>query len=136
MEEQESSGTQKVLSLAGPLLTVLKKGWILVVDELDARLHPSLTKTLIHIFSDSKTNPLSAQLIFATHDIGLLDREIFRRDQIWFTEKDKYGATSLYSLAEFKMKDMEPYAEGYVRGRYGAVPFTRALTLLMESPNE
>ena len=120
----ESDGTQKLYALAGPWLQVLRLGQVLVVDELDARLHPLLTRWLITQFHDPVTNPLGAQLIFTTHDASLLDAKLFRRDQLWFTERDRAGATSLYSLWDFKKKPRreENVRKGYLAGRYGAIP--------------
>lgn len=120
----ESEGTQKFIALAAPLLDVLDRGTALFFDELDARLHPRLSRAVVSLFH-SGSNPRNAQLIGATHDTNLLDRRLLRRDQIWFTEKNARGATKLYSLAEF---DLPPGDEGaryerdYLLGKYGAVP--------------
>lgn len=119
----ESQGTQKLFAFAGPWLDVLARGRVLVVDELDTSLHPLLVRHLVGLFHNPATNPLNAQLLISTHDTTLLDPDIYRRDQVWFTEKDKYGATSLYSLAEFKPRKNEAFERGYLRGRYGAIPF-------------
>ena len=132
--DEESHGTQKMFALAGPWLYALAHGCILIVDELDARLHPLLTRWLIDLFHNKKTNKSGAQLIFATHDTNLLDRREqnphFRRDQIWFTEKDERGGTRLYSLWDFEKpprKD-ENIRLGYLAGRYDAIPFTESLS--------
>jgi AAA15 family ATPase/GTPase len=123
LEENESAGTQKYLSMAGPLLDTLDNGKILVIDELDARLHPLLTRSIVSLFN-SPANRSKAQLIFASHDTGLLDRDLFRRDQIWFTEKDRYGATSLYSMIELKgVRKEASFGKDYILGKYGAIPF-------------
>jgi len=122
--EEESDGTQKFYALAGPWTYVLEHGCTVVVDELDARLHPLLTMWLISLFHNPKTNPHGAQLIFATHDENLMDRGVFRRDQLWFTEKDTAGGTSLYSLSDFKgLRKEENTRKAYLAGRYGAVPY-------------
>ena len=102
LDRQESEGTRKLFSLSGPLLAALGGGTPFVADEFDARLHPIMTRKLVELFNSRRTNPRSAQLIFTTQDANLLDNRLFRRDQIWFTEKDRFGATHLYSLAEFK----------------------------------
>jgi len=121
---EESDGTQKIFSLAGPWIFVLEKGLTLIADELDVRLHPQLTTWLISMFHDKNINKKGAQLIFATHDSGLLDQKLFRRDQIWFTEKNPEGATDLYSLWEIKnIRKDENFRKGYISGRYGAIPF-------------
>ncbi len=121
--EHESEGTQKLFAMSGPLLDTLQKGKVLVVDELDARLHPLMTREIISLFNHKATNPNGAQLIFNTQDTNLLDNNMFRRDQIWFVEKDRQGASHLYSLAEFKVRNDKDYERGYIQGRYGAVPY-------------
>jgi len=123
LQAQESDGTQKLFALSGPLLDVLKAGRILVIDEFDARLHPLITNAIIALFNSPYANPHHAQLVFATHDTNLLDRRYFRRDQIWFTEKDRASATQLYSLVEFKVRNDASYGRDYIRGKYGAVPY-------------
>lgn len=121
----ESEGTQKFFHLLGPILLSLKKGQLLVIDELDTKLHPLLTKQIIRLFRNPKTNPNNAQLIFATHDINLLEAKLFRRDQIWFTEKDRFGASQLLPLSDFKkgVRNDEKISKRYMEGRYGAVPY-------------
>jgi predicted ATPase len=123
LDEHESEGTQKLFAMSGPLLDTLQEGDALVVDELDARLHPLMTREIISLFNHKATNPNGAQLIFNTQDTNLLDNTLFRRDQIWFVEKDKQGASHLYSLAEFKVRNDKDYERGYIQGRYGAVPY-------------
>lgn len=123
LDVHESDGTRKLFSFAWPIINTLKKGNILLVDELDARLHPLLTCAIINLFNASTTNPKHGQLIFTTHDTNLLSNKLFRRDQIWFTEKDRRGATHLYSLAEFKVRNDASFEKDYINGRYGAVPF-------------
>ena len=120
--EDESTGTQKLLDLAGPILYALQNGQILVIDEIEARLHTRLTRKLIGLFNDRQTNPKHAQLVFATHDTNLLSRDFLRRDQIWFIEKDEYGASHLYSLAELKVRNDRDYEKDYLLGRYGGIP--------------
>ena len=95
---------------------------MLMVDELDARLHPLLSRAIVMLFNNSK-NQSNAQLIFATHDTNLLNRQFFRRDQVWFTEKDSFGATNLYSLAEFKVRKDASFGKDYILGKFGAIPF-------------
>ena len=125
--KEESEGTQKLFNLLGPIIETIQKGDILIIDEFNDRLHPLLAKTLVKMFH-TKLNT-SAQLIFATHDTNMLSKGIFRRDQIWFTEKNRNLETDLYSLAEYKLPDGgkvrqdASYARDYLRGRYGAIPF-------------
>ncbi len=123
LDEHESEGTQKLFAMSGPLLDTLQDGEILIVDEMDARLHPLITREIISLFNNKETNPNGAQLIFNTQDTNLLDNHLFRRDQIWFVEKDQQGASHLYSLAEFKVRNDKDYERGYIQGRYGAVPY-------------
>lgn len=121
--DQESEGTQKLFALAGVLVTTLKQSKVLIIDELDARLHPLISRAIVGLFNSKETNPRNAQLIFMTHDTNLLSSKIFRRDQIWFTEKNRYGATDLYSLAEYQIPDDAPFENDYIQGRYGAIPY-------------
>lgn len=133
LDDQELEGTKKLFSMAGPLVKALKEGQLLVIDELDARLHPLMTREIISLFNSSQANPQHAQLIFTTQDTNLLDNRLLRRDQIWFTEKDRQGATQLYSLAEFKVRNDEAFERNYIQGRYGAVPFLGDLHSIMEA---
>jgi len=114
-------------------LESLDKGKILVIDELEARLHPLLTRAIVTLFNSRTTNPNNAQLIFATHDTNLLSNRYFRRDQIWFAEKNRYGATDLYSLAEFQVRNDATYDKDYIAGKYGAIPFLSGLPDLFEA---
>ena len=123
MAKHESEGTRKLFAMSGMIVNVLKNGHLLTIDELDAKLHPILTKKLVEMFHSEETNPKRAQLIFATHDVNLLSNKLFRRDQIWFAEKNRAGATSLFSLAEFKVRNDSSYEQSYIEGRYGAIPF-------------
>lgn len=127
--KMESEGTKKVIEFSGPIFDTLKEGKVLIIDELDAKLHPLITRNIVLLFMDEETNPNGAQLIFATHDTNLLDLDIIRRDQIWFAEKDAVEATDLYSLVEFKdekgdkVRNDRDVKSDYIRGRYGAIPF-------------
>jgi len=120
--EQESDGTKRMLELLGPIYDVLQSGAVLIMDELDTSLHAFITRELVQLFNNPKTNPGGAQLIFTTHDTSLLDPALFRRDQVWFTEKDRSGATDLYSLQDFSVRKGEAMQKGYLVGRYGAIP--------------
>jgi len=124
LNEDESKGTRKFFAMSAPILDTLKNGKILIIDELDASLHPILTQHLIKLFHNKKINKEKAQLIFATHDTNLLKPELFRRDQVWLTEKDQYGATTIYSLAQFKnVRKQEDFERQYIQGKYGAIPY-------------
>lgn len=123
LEENESGGTQKFLSMAGPLLDTIETGKVLIIDEMDARLHPLLTRFVVSLFN-SPMNNKNAQLIFASHDTTFLNEKLFRRDQIWFTEKDQYGVSSLYSLIELQgVRKEASFGKDYILGKYGAIPF-------------
>lgn len=131
--DDESDGTQKFFSFAGPWLEALKKGNILVVDELHDSLHPKMVEYLVRLFHNKKTNPNNAQLIFTTHETSILNQEVFRRDQVWFCEKDKEQATSLFPLTDFSpRKERENIELGYLSGRYGAIPFIKNFDALGE----
>ena len=121
----ESNGTNKIISFSGPLFDTLLKGKVLFVDELDAKLHPMLTRAIVRLFMDKETNPKGAQLVFTTHDTHLLDKDYLRRDQVWFTEKDATEASDLYSLLEFKERNDRNFEKDYIEGRYGAIPFIK-----------
>jgi len=133
LESHESEGTKKVFALAEPLVTALKEGEILIIDEFDARLHPLISLAIVKLFNSKEANPNNAQLIFMTHDTNLLSNKIFRRDQIWFTEKNRYSATDLYSLAEYKIRNDASFESDYIKGRYGAIPYIGNLNHLIES---
>lgn len=129
VEDKESSGTKKLIDLAGPIFDTLWRGTTLVVDELDAKMHPLISQHIIGLFNDPRMNPHGAQLIFSTHDTHLLSSKLLRRDQIWFTEKDAVEQTDLYSMMDIVFPDgLKPrndsnYEKNYIAGRYGAIPF-------------
>jgi AAA15 family ATPase/GTPase len=119
----ESDGTKKLFVFAGPWLDVLVKGRILFIDELDTSLHPLMVRFLIGLIQNPEINKYNAQLIFTTHDTSVLDTDLFRRDQVWFIEKDREQASRLYPLSDFKPRKGEALEKGYLNGRYGALPF-------------
>lgn len=122
--DHESAGTQHFFARIGGWLQALENGALLVVDEIEDSLHPLLTKRLIEMVQDKSINTNGAQLLFTTHDAMLLDLSFFRRDQIWFAEKnEKTCATELYSLASFSPRKGENVRKGYLQGRFGAIPF-------------
>ena len=130
LRQRESSGTNKVIDISGPIFDTLLGGGILVIDELDAKLHPLMTAAITNLFNSPEYNTNNAQLIFATHDTNLLSYGRFRRDQIYFLEKDKYEASDLYSLIEYKeegsskkIRKDRSFEKDYINGRYGAIPF-------------
>lgn len=125
----ESDGTQKLFAFAGPWIDVLSHGYVLFVDELHDNLHPRLVQFLVQLFHDSETNPHNAQLIFTTHETSILSQDVFRRDQIWFCEKNDDQSTHLYPLTDFSpRKGRENLEQAYLSGRYGSLPFVRHLS--------
>ena len=123
-DSQESEGSKKIINFLGPIYDTVSKGNILIVDEMDSRLHSLLTIMIVKFFHEHNLN--NAQLIFVSHDINLLKKEYFRRDQIWFTEKNEYGETDLYSLIEYKevhVRKDAAFDKNYLNGKYGAIPF-------------
>lgn len=139
----ESQGTKKFFNLIGLIIWYLENGGILIADELDTKLHPLLTQRIVQLFNSSITNKKNAQFIFATHDTNLLNAEgsvvrLFRRDQIWFTEKDNTGATQLYALTDFKpggktVRNDEQLEKNYIAGKYGGIPYLGNFDALFES---
>jgi len=132
LETNESDGTRMLVALAGPLLLALVSGHTLLIDELDSRLHPALTRAIIGWFNNKTSNKRNAQLIFTTHDTNLLSKEIFRRDQIWFVEKKSHGESGLFSLVEYKVRNDADFQKGYIEGKYGAVPFVGDIANIMD----
>lgn len=129
LDEIESAGTIKLFELSGPIFDTLASGSVLVVDELDAKMHPLISQYIVRLFNSRETNPHGAQLIFNTHDTNLLSKNVLRRDQIWFTEKNQQGETDLYRLMDVVMPNQQPprndanLERNYIAGRYGAIPY-------------
>jgi hypothetical protein len=121
--EMESEGTQKLFHLSGILYDCLKEGRPLIIDELDTKFHPLLSKRIIELFQNESTNPKHSQLIFATHDTSLLSKEIFRRDQIWFVEKDRSGSSHLIPLSDYNIRNDLDIRKNYLEGKFGAIPY-------------
>ena len=134
--DDESEGTKKLFLLSPLLVDTLENGRILIIDELDARLHPLITSAIIKLFNSSTTNPNNAQLIFTTHDTNLLNNKIFRRDQIWFAEKDRFEATHLHSLVEYKVRNDASFESDYIQGKYGAIPFLGDLSVVVGATHD
>jgi len=134
MEEKESSGTSKAFQISGPVFWALMNGGVLIIDEIEAKMHPKMTLDTIDLFLNKETNPHNAQLIFATHDTNLLTYSRLRRDQIYFAQKNKWESTEIYSLSDFvyigsndpaKLEKERPDTDKekrYIEGRYGAIP--------------
>lgn len=134
--DEESQGTRTIFRLGPPAIEALRRGGLLVIDELEASLHPLLGLRIVRLFNDPVTNPRNAQLMFSTHDTNLLGTLLgpppLRRDQVWLTEKDDLGATRVYPLTDYKPRKAENLEIGYLQGRYGAIPFLGALAHLPE----
>ena len=130
---EESSGTLKMFALYPILQKTLEKGGVLFVDELNARLHPLLVRNFLITFLNPEINRNHAQLVFTSHDSWQLSNHLLRRDEIWFTEKNEDGVTTLYSLADFisadgeKIRKDESYEKNYLLGKYGAIPTLKFL---------
>lgn len=127
---QESTGTQSIYFLGGKILKSLEQGNVLIVDELDTSLHPFITKMIVMLFQSKITNPKNAQLIFTTHDVSLLDRDLIRRDQVWIAEKSKKGSTELYSLQDFDVREDTPFEKWYLAGKFGGLPQIKSIESL------
>ncbi|MBW4574280.1 MAG: ATP/GTP-binding protein [Aphanothece sp. CMT-3BRIN-NPC111] len=122
--EEESEGTQRLINLIPALFLIQEKPEkVILLDELDRRLHPLLSRRFIEVALSCRKPSSQSQLIFTTHDTNLLDLDLLRRDEIWFVEKNQQGASHLYSLAEFKIQSDIKIEKGYLNGRFGAIPF-------------
>jgi AAA15 family ATPase/GTPase len=122
--EWESEGTGKLFGLSAIIFEALEEGRVIVVDEYDARLHPNISLKIIELFHSTETNPKNAQIIFVTHDSGLLRRAELRRDQICFIDKDRYGVSQLTNLVEYKgIRKDASYEKEYLNGNYNGVPY-------------
>ena len=137
--EEESAGTLKMFALYPELQDVLQKGGVYFIDELNARLHPLLVRNFILTFLNPEINTQHAQLVFTTHDTWQLSNRLLRRDEIWFTEKDKQGISTLYSLADFvdedgsRIRKDENYEKNYLLGKYGAIPTLKTIDIFQEA---
>lgn len=133
---EESGGTLKMLSLYSPIKNALDFGSLLLIDDLGSGLHPLLVRSIIQMFENPNINKNNAQLIFTTYDVWQLSNDLLRRDEIWFSEKDKNGISSLYSLVEFHDKDGEKirkdesYGKNYMIGKYGAIPILKTFDII------
>jgi len=134
LESNESEGTKKLIALSGPLLDVFDNAYVLFIDEFDARLHPLITKKIIDMFNSEDLNKNNAQIIVATHDTNLLDKDSLRRDQIWFSERDSLGGSHLKQLVEYRVRNDASYRKGYFEGDYGAIPMIGDPEIVFDSP--
>lgn len=121
--EDESDGTRKLMSIAPAIESVLARGGILLVDEIERELHPMLVDFVVSKFQSKRTNPYGAQIVFTTHNTELLNMELLRKDQLYFADKDQEdGASELYSISEFSTRTTDNIRKGYLLGKYGATP--------------
>ncbi|MBS1634469.1 MAG: ATP-binding protein [Bacteroidetes bacterium] len=130
LDRSESEGTKKYFNLIGLFVKAILEGRLVVIDEFDARLHTLLSKAIIKLFNSQKVKS-NAQLLVASHDTALLDRNLLRRDQIYFVEKNEYGATRATSLVEYKPRKDSPFDKNYLEGKYGGIPFIEDLESLI-----
>ena len=121
LDQSESEGTRKYFNLLGTFVAAILENRIVVIDEFDARLHTLLTKAILQLFNKAEVNE-SAQLLLACHDTALIDKDILRRDQIYFVEKNEFGATRVNSLVEFKARKETAFEKNYLNGKYGGIP--------------
>jgi len=137
-EEEESRGTQKLFAYAIPFISALENGTPLFIDEFDTQLHPLILENIIKLFNSPDKNKKNAQLVISCHAINILTNKNFRRDQIWFCEKDQYGATDLYSLVEYDepVRNDAAFGKNYLQGRYGAIPYINEIALQIGSKND
>lgn len=129
--KEASEGTKKIFNYAGVFVHLLKSDGTIIIDDFDARFHTSLTKAIVKLFNSEKNK--AAQICFVTHDTNLLDKDLLRRDQICFAEKNQRGETSIYSLNEIKgVRNDSSLEKDYIKGKYGAIPFIRNLNTIFE----
>ncbi|WP_054850774.1 ATP/GTP-binding protein [Olleya sp. ITB9] len=125
---EESVGTQSLFVLGAKIIEALEDGSVLIIDELDTSLHSFITKMIVMLFQDPDINKNRAQLIFTTHDISLLDKDLIRKDQVWITEKSEKGETDLYSLQDFEnLREDTSFDKWYLSGKFGGVPQIKSL---------
>jgi len=131
--KQESTGTQVLFTIGGLILETLKSGGILIIDELDTSLHPFLTKLFLVLFNSQKINTNHSQLIFTSHDVTLMDRELVRRDQVWITDKNDKGVSDLYSLQDFEgLREDTPFEKWYLAGKFGGLPKLKSVESIFD----
>ena len=134
--EEESTGTQRLFDLANKVLSCLDYGGLILEDELGSNIHPHISREIIRLFQSTATNPKRAQLLFTSHDNTLQQRNLLRRDQIWFTQKRPDGSTDLYPLTDFKPRNDLAIDKSYLDGRFGAVPILPDTEDLLQSPKD
>jgi AAA15 family ATPase/GTPase len=132
--KEESTGTRRLVALGGLVLKTLERGGLLIFDELDASLHPYISRFLVRLFLNTISNPHHAQLIFTAHEPHLMDKDMLRADQIWFAEKNKFGASEIFSAQDFPdVREDIPFDKWYMAGKFGAVPQIKELQFIFEN---
>lgn len=135
--KEESKGSNLLLTLGALIISMLEVGGILLIDEIDTSLHPKLAKTLVHLFQSPVANPKNTQIIFTTHETTFLDKDLFRKDQIWFTEKNDYGETELFSVQDFdKVREDTPFDKWYMAGKFGGIPDIKAIEAIFSNGSQ
>lgn len=135
--KEESFGTRALFIIGCHILQALQNGNPFFVDEMDSGLHSYITKLIVDIFRNERINKHNAQLVFTTHDVNLLDQNTIRKDQIWFTEKDKYGVSEMFSLSDFDdVREDTPFAKWYLNNKFGGVPSLQSLEKLFVEDGE
>ncbi len=130
---EESIGTQSLYVLGSKIVNTIDKGSVLIIDEMDTSLHPFITKMIVQLFHSQSINKNNAQLIFTTHDVSLLDKDLIRRDQVWITEKNKEGQTELFSLQDFDgLREDSPFEKWYLAGKFGGLPKIKSIDSIFE----
>lgn len=137
LHKHEAEGTKKLMTLSPLIFTALEEGWMLIIDEFDAGMHPRLTRKILELFNSKETNPKNAQLLAISHDTNLMDAKLLRRDQITFIDKDEFEASRIYSLVQFKgIRNNSSFENDYLKGRYKAVPLLNEMDNLFINTSE
>ncbi|MCD4828182.1 MAG: ATP-binding protein [Candidatus Cloacimonetes bacterium] len=134
LQEHESQGTRRFLSLAGPIIDTLHRRSIVAIDEFESSLHPLLIEQLLRLLHSRDYNIGNAQFIYTTHSPYLLDQRIQRRDQVWLVEKDDSSSSQMIALSDYKVRNDTALAKNYLQGRFGGIPYIDSL--LPEGENE
>jgi AAA15 family ATPase/GTPase len=134
---EESAGTKVLFALGALVLSAIENGGPVVFDELDNSLHPRVSRFLVQLFNNQEFNPKNAQIIFSSHEANLMDKDIFRSDQIWFAEKDEKGATEIYSAQDFDgVREDISFEKWYLSGKFGAIPQTSEIAYIFSDAEE
>jgi len=131
--KEESVGTQNLYALGAKIIEAIELGSVLVVDELDTSLHPFVTRMIVSMLLNEEINKKNAQIIFTTHDVTLLDKDVIRKDQIWISEKGDDGCSDLYSLQDFDgLREDTPFEKWYLAGKFGGIPQIKSIKNIFE----